>query len=88
MDLHFIPIDSFNEIHFELKKNGNLVQQGNAKDMVFDFDDIIHHVSKFMTLKIGDIIFTGTPEGVGPVKIGDHLEGFLNGKKIIDLNIK
>ena len=56
--------------------------------MVFNFDDIIHHVSKFMTLKIGDIIFTGTPEGVGPVKIGDHLEGFLNGKKIIDLNIK
>ena len=84
----FYSIDSLNEIHFELKKNGNLVQQGNAKDMVFNFDDIIHHVSKFMTLKIGDIIFTGTPEGVGPVKIDDHLEGFLNGKKIIDLNIK
>ena len=84
----FYSIDSLNEIHFELKKNGNLVQQGNEKDMVFDFDDIIHRISKFMTLKIGDIIFTGTPEGVGPVKIGDHLEGFLNGKKIIDLNIK
>ena len=84
----FYSIDSLNEIRFELKKNGNLVQQGNAKDMVFDFDDIIHHISKFMTLKIGDIIFTGTPEGVGPIKIGDHLEGFLNGKKIIDLNIK
>ena len=84
----FYSIDSFNEFYFELKKNGNLVQQGNAEDMVFNFDDIIHHVSKFMTLKIGDIIFTGTPEGVGPVKIDDHLEGFLNGKKIIDLNIK
>ena len=84
----FYSIEKFNEIHFELKKNGNLVQQGNANNMVFDFDEIIQHVSKFMTLKIGDIIFTGTPEGVGPIKIGDKLEGFLNGKKIIDLNIK
>ena len=84
----FYSINNLNEIHFELKKNGNLVQQGNANDMVFNFDDIINHVSKFMTLKIGDIIFTGTPEGVGPVKIGDYLEGFLNGNKIIDLNIK
>ena len=84
----FYPIEKFNEIHFELKKNGNLVQQGNANNMVFDFDEIIQHVSKFMTLKIGDIIFTGTPEGVGPIKIGDKLEGFLNGKKIIDLNVK
>ena len=84
----FNSIEKFNEIHFELKKNGNLVQQGNANNMVFDFDEIIQHVSKFMTLKIGDIIFTGTPEGVGPIKIGDKLEGFLNGKKIIDLNVK
>lgn len=84
----FYSIEKFNEIHFELKKNGNLVQQGNANNMVFDFDEIIQHVSKFMTLKIGDIIFTGTPEGVGPIKIGDKLEGFLNGKKIIDLNVK
>ena len=84
----FYSIKKFNEIHFELKKNGNLVQQGNANNMVFDFDEIIQHVSKFMTLKIGDIIFTGTPEGVGPIKIGDKLEGFLNGKKIIDLNVK
>ena len=84
----FYSIEKFNEIYFELKKNGNLVQQGNANNMVFDFDEIIQHVSKFMTLKIGDIIFTGTPEGVGPIKIGDKLEGFLNGKKIIDLNVK
>ena len=84
----FYSIEKFNEIHFELKKNGNLVKQGNANNMVFDFDEIIQHVSKFMTLKIGDIIFTGTPEGVGPIKIGDKLEGFLNGKKIIDLNVK
>ncbi len=84
----FYSIEKFNEIHFELKKNGNLVQQGNANNMVFDFDEIIQHVSKFMTLKIGDVIFTGTPEGVGPIKIGDKLEGFLNGKKIIDLNVK
>ena len=84
----FYSIEKFNEIYFELIKNGNLVQQGNANNMVFDFDEIIQHVSKFMTLKIGDIIFTGTPEGVGPIKIGDKLEGFLNGKKIINLNVK
>ena len=84
----FFSIKELGELSFELKKNGESVQKGFAKDMVFNFDEIINHVSKYMTLKIGDLIFTGTPEGVGPIKIGDHLEGFLNDKKIISLNIK
>ena len=84
----FFSIKELGELVFELKKNGESVQKGYARDMVFNFDEIINHVSKYMTLKIGDLIFTGTPEGVGPIRIGDHLEGFLNDKKIIDLNIK
>ena len=84
----FFSIRELGELSFELKKNGESVQKGYARDMVFNFDEIINHVSKYMTLKIGDLIFTGTPEGVGPIKIGDHLEGFLNDKKIINLNIK
>ena len=84
----FFSIKELGELSFELKKNGESVQKGFDKDMVFNFDEIINHVSKYMTLKIGDLIFTGTPEGVGPIKIGDHLEGFLNDKKIINLNIK
>ena len=84
----FFSIRELGELSFELKKNGESVQKGYARDMVFNFDEIINHVSKYMTLKIGDLIFTGTPEGVGPIKIGDHLEGFLNYKKIINLNIK
>ena len=84
----FFSIKKLGELFFELKKNGESVQEGYARDMVFNFDEIINHVSKYITLKIGDLIFTGTPEGVGPIKIGDHLEGFLNDKKIINLNIK
>ena len=84
----FFSIKELGELFFELKKNGESVQKGCARDMVFNFDEIINHVSKYMTLKIGDLIFTGTPEGVGPIRIGDHLEGFLNDKKIINLNIK
>ena len=84
----FFYIEELGELFFELKKNGEPVQKGYARDMVFNFDEIINHVSKYMTLKIGDLIFTGTPEGVGPIKIGDHLEGFLNDQKIINLKIK
>ena len=84
----FLNLKSLKEINFSLKKNGQTVQKGNLKEMVFNIDEIIHHVSKYMTLKIGDIIFTGTPSGVGPVKIGDILEGFINDKKMFSLNIK
>lgn len=75
-------------IHFKLNLNGNPVQEGNSGLMIFGFEEIISHVSKYMTLKIGDLIYTGTPAGVGPVKIGDHLEGFLENKKLLDFMIK
>jgi len=79
---HFLPIGQFNRnsIEFELKKNGATVQHGNTKDMLFGFDAIIVYVSKFFKLQMGDLIYTGTPSGVGPVQIGDRLEGFLHTK--------
>lgn len=75
----FIPIEKVNRkaIEFELKKNGNVVQHGNTKDLIFDFDYLITYLSKYFKLQVGDLIFTGTPAGVGPVQIGDTLEGFL-----------
>ena len=75
-------------IDFQLLKNGEIVQKGNSKDMIFSIDEIISHVSKFFTLKIGDLIFTGTPAGVGKINEGDRLEGFLNNQKLLDINIK
>lgn len=77
-----------NNLHFTLKKNGDTVQDGNTLDMLFSIDRLIAYVSQFMTLKIGDLLFTGTPAGVGPVAIGDHLEGFVEGKKLLNLKIK
>lgn len=77
-----------NNIRFSLFKNEEKVQEGNSGDMLFSIDDIISYVSQFMTLKIGDIIFTGTPEGVGPVVINDRLQGYLNDEKLIDFRIK
>ncbi len=78
----FLTVEQLNReaIAFELRKNGAVVQSGNSKDMIFSFDDIIVYVSKFFKLQMGDLIFTGTPAGVGPVKIGDQLEGFLHTK--------
>ena len=64
-------------IEFSMRLNGVPAQQGNSRNMIFSIDRIIAYVSQFYTLKIGDIIFTGTPAGVGPVKIGDHIEGFI-----------
>lgn len=87
----FIKKEELNDaanIQFKLNINGNLVQDGNSNLMIFSFDDIISHISKYVTLKIGDLIYTGTPAGVGPVKIGDRLEGFLEDKKLLDFEIK
>lgn len=75
-------------IQFELKINGERKQIGHVNDMIFSFDKIISYVSKFVSLKVGDLIFTGTPEGVGPVKINDKLEGFVNNEKFLELTIK
>lgn len=75
-------------ITFRLEKNGNQVQLGESKNMIFTIDQIITFVSQFITLKVGDLIYTGTPSGVGPVKIGDQLIGFLEDKKMFEFNIK
>ena len=83
-----MPGQDMQNIDFKLDINGTTVQTGNTKNMIFPINDIISYVSKFMTLKIGDLIFTGTPEGVGPVKIGDHLEGYLAEEKMLDFYIK
>lgn len=77
-----------NNMDFRLLLNEHCVQHGNSKDMLFSIDEIICHVSKFMTLKIGDIIFTGTPEGVGKVAINDRLQGFIGEEKFLDFKIK
>lgn len=77
-----------NDINFRLEKNGEIVQQGNSKDMIFNIDQIISYLSQFVTLKIGDLIFTGTPAGVGKVEIGDKLEGYISEKKLLSLNVK
>ena len=85
----FIPMNEIDQykIHFELKVNGNIRQHGESKDLIFDFNHLICHISQFFTLQQGDLIYTGTPAGVGKVKIGDHLEGFLEGKKLLDCKI-
>ena len=80
--------DDINDINFSLMKNNELVQQGNTSQMLWDIDSIIAYVSSFFTLKIGDIIFTGTPAGVGAVKENDKLKGFINGDEFFDLKIR
>ncbi|MEJ6750733.1 MAG: fumarylacetoacetate hydrolase family protein [Bacteroidia bacterium] len=75
-------------LNFQLKKNGELVQDGNTSLMLHPIAQIIEHTSKYFTLKIGDIIFTGTPEGVGPVSGGDVLEGYIEGKKVLHVKVK
>jgi 2-keto-4-pentenoate hydratase/2-oxohepta-3-ene-1,7-dioic acid hydratase in catechol pathway len=75
-------------INFGLKKNGAWVQKGNTKDMIFSFDKIISFISQYFTLKVGDLIYTGTPAGVGPVVIGDKLEGFMEDKSMLNFEVK
>lgn len=75
-------------ILFSLKRNGETVQSGDSQLMIFSFDTIIEHVSRYVTLKIGDLIYTGTPAGVGPVSIGDRLEGFIGEKRMFDIEVK
>jgi 2-keto-4-pentenoate hydratase/2-oxohepta-3-ene-1,7-dioic acid hydratase in catechol pathway len=68
--------------------NGETRQKGNSKNMIFSFDKIISYISRFITLKMGDYIFTGTPEGVGPIAIDDHFEAFIEDKKLLEFNVK
>lgn len=78
---------SDDNIQFSLLKNKEKVQEGNTKDMIFNFDEIIAFVSQYFTLRVGDIIFTGTPEGVGKVSENDVLEAFLEDKKLFDVRV-
>jgi acylpyruvate hydrolase len=87
----FISTSKFkamNEIPFHLLKNGTIVQSGTTADMIFSIDCIISFVSKYFTLKKGDLIFTGTPKGVGPVQKGDTLEGFIGDQKLLKVLVR
>jgi len=87
----FIDINEFkdlNDINFSLKVNDEIRQKGNSSEMIFNFDKIIAYVSQFITLKLGDLIYTGTPAGVGPINIDDHFEAFIEDKKLLDLRVK
>jgi acylpyruvate hydrolase len=87
----FIPVGDFKDlknINFSLKINGELKQQGNTSFMLFSFDYIISYLSKFFTLRTGDLIFTGTPKGVGPVKVGDVLSASVENEKLLEFEVK
>lgn len=87
----FVPlaeIGDINHIPFHLDINEKKVQEGNTEDMLFSVDKIIAYVSRFFTLKIGDLIYTGTPAGVGPVKIDDHLQGYIGERKLLDFFVR
>ena len=87
----WVPGEQFadiQDINFHLDIDGKTVQQGNTRDMLFRIDQIIAYVSQFCTLKIGDLLFTGTPVGVGPVQIDNHLEGYLENQKVLDFYVR
>ena len=77
-----------NDINFSLQKNGTEVQRSSTSHMLWKIDELIEYISQFFTLKIGDIIFTGTPAGVGPITVGDELTGFLEDKEIFSIQVK
>ena len=87
----FIPLSeagNVNDLSFHLDLNGKTVQEGHTKEMLFSVDQIVAYVSRFCTLKIGDLIYTGTPAGVGPVHIDDHLQGYLGDRKLLDFHVR
>lgn len=87
----FVPLTELppvEHLNFRAEINGHIVQQGNTRDMLTSVDHLISYISQFFTLKTGDLLFTGTPVGVGPVHIGDHIEGFLEGRKVLISNVR
>jgi len=87
----WVSVEKFRDIqaiHFHLDINGNTVQEGCSSDMLFKVDEIIDYISQWFTLKTGDILYTGTPAGVGPVHIDDHLTGWLEDRKVLEFNVK
>lgn len=88
---NWIPKENFNSVDaipFTLEKNGEVVQAGNTAHMLWKIDELISYVSQYFTLKIGDVIFTGTPAGVGPVAVHDKLKGFIEDKELFSINVK
>lgn len=88
---NFLPVSDLGDIQhvrFRLDINGKTVQNGNSADMIFPINELVSYVSRFFTIKIGDILFTGTPVGVGKVVIGDRLEGYIFDKKMFDFYVK
>ena len=89
--VEWMPIEKFRDIqaiHFHLDINGRTMQEGCSSDMLFKVDELIAYISKFFTLKTGDLLYTGTPVGVGPVNIDDHLEGYIEDYKVLEFNCK
>lgn len=87
----FVPVSAFSDIanlDFRLEINGKIVQKGNTSDMIFSIDELISYISGFCTLKTGDLIFTGTPQGVGRLNRNDHLKAWLADKPLLDFMIK
>ena len=87
----WIPVDHFRDIqaiHFHLDINGQTVQEGCSSDMLYRVDEIISYISQFFTLKMGDLLYTGTPAGVGPVYVEDHLQGYIEDRKVLDFRCK
>ena len=87
----FIPkeeLPDIQQIQFHLDIDGQTVQQGYSGDMIFPVDEIVSYVRRFFTLKIGDLIYTGTPPGVGTVQIGQHLEGYIQDRKVLAFNVR
>ncbi|GAA4319822.1 fumarylacetoacetate hydrolase family protein [Flaviaesturariibacter amylovorans] len=84
----FADIKDRKNIDFSFRKNGHVVQQGNSRDMIHSFDAIVSHISQYFSINIGDLIYTGTPAGVGEVVVGDELEAFLGEQSLLKLEVK
>lgn len=88
---NWVPVEEvgdLQDLHFHLDINGRTVQQGHTADMIFPVAKLVSYISQFFMLKTGDMIYTGTPVGVGPVQIEDHLEGYLGDRKLLEFNVK
>jgi len=86
--LPLADLPAIQDLHFRLDLNGQTVQQGHTADMSYTVDQLVSFISQYFTLKTGDLIFTGTPVGVGPVHIDDHLTAYLEGQQVMDFNVK
>ena len=88
----FIPVDeaagNLQDLHFSLRIDGKEVQRGHTADMIFPVDEMIAYISRLYTLRMGDLLFTGTPEGVGPVAIGNRLQGYLGERQLLDFHVR